>query len=235
MTRAVFFDVDFTLIHPGPVFQGPGYLRFCEKHGVGHCDPGAFAAAVSSASVLLDQSDDHAYDAQFFIRYIRHIIERMGGSGPALDGCAAEIYQEWAECDHFELYDDVLPVLQTLRGRGFLLGLISNTHRSLESFQSHFALEALISAAVSSREHGYNKPHPSIFRTALGRLAVAPEEAVMVGDSYLHDIEGARTIGMRGVLLRRAARGPLGPEDRRAATSEAVPVISSLSELPALL
>jgi HAD superfamily hydrolase (TIGR01509 family) len=235
VTRAVFFDVDFTLIYPGPTFQGQGYRQFCEKHGVGHCDPGAFSAAVSSASALLDESEDHAYDEGFFIRYIRHIIERMGGSGPALDACAAEIYQEWAACGHFQLYDDVLPVLQTLRARGFLLGLISNTHRSLESFQSHFELEGLISAAVSSREHGFNKPHPSIFRTALRLLAVAPEEAVMVGDSYLHDIEGARMIGMRGVLLRRAARGPLAPEDRQAATSEAVPVISSLAELPALL
>ena len=34
MTRAVFFDVDFTLIYPGPAFQGSGYARFCARHGV---------------------------------------------------------------------------------------------------------------------------------------------------------------------------------------------------------
>ena len=27
---AVFFDVDFTLIYPGPTFQGEGYAAFCE-------------------------------------------------------------------------------------------------------------------------------------------------------------------------------------------------------------
>jgi HAD superfamily hydrolase (TIGR01549 family) len=235
VTRAVFFDVDFTLIYPGPMFQGEGYRQFCAKHGIGSCDASAFPAAVTSASAMLDESEDHAYDAGFFIRYIRHIIERMGGSGPAIDACAAEIYREWAACHHFELYDDVLPVLRTLRSRGFLLGLISNTHRSLESFQSHFELDELISATVSSSEHGYNKPHPSIFRTALRLLAVAPDEAVMVGDSYTHDIEGARTIGMRGVLLRRTARGPLGFEESCATRTSAVPVISTLSELPALL
>ena len=31
---AVFFDVDFTLIYPGPTFQGEGYQRFCAAHGI---------------------------------------------------------------------------------------------------------------------------------------------------------------------------------------------------------
>ena len=33
-TLAVFFDVDFTLIYPGPAFQGEGYRTFCERHGM---------------------------------------------------------------------------------------------------------------------------------------------------------------------------------------------------------
>ena len=235
MTRAVFFDVDFTLIYPGPVFQGEGYRQFCAKHGITTCNPDAFVAAVASASALLDDSDDHAYDAGFFIRYIRHIIEQMsGGSGPAVDACAEEIYREWAACRHFALYDDALPAMRTLRARGLKLGLISNTHRSLDSLCSHFELDQLVAAAVSSCEHGYNKPHPSIFRTALKLLAVDPADAVMVGDSYRHDIEGARTVGMRGVLLRRGGRSPV-EDGYREGEAAGVPVISSLSELPSLL
>jgi putative hydrolase of the HAD superfamily len=235
VVRAVFFDVDFTLIYPGPAFQGEGYRQFCAKHGIDRCDPSAFTAAVTSASALLDDSDDHAYDARFFVRYIRHIIERMGGAGPAVDGCAEEIYREWAACHHFELYDDVLPTLRTLRARGYLLGLISNTHRSLEAFRSHFDLDELISAAVASCEHGFNKPHPSIFGTALRLLAVSPDEAVMVGDSVAHDIEGARAVGMKAVLLRRAVQGPTRPDGPVGRPGDSVPVISTLSELPALL
>lgn len=235
MTRAVFFDIDFTLIYPGPTFQGEGYRQFCEKYGVGSCDATAFSAAVSSASTLLHDSEDHAYDPAVFLRYIRHIIERMGGTGPAIDQCAGEIYREWAACQHFELYNDVLPALRTLRAGGLRLGLISNTHRSLGSFQSHFELDDLVSVAVSSCEHGYNKPHPSIFRTALRLMSVEPEEAVMVGDSFRHDIEGARAVGMRGVLLRRGVETPDGAELPNAAGRDNGPVIASLSELPALL
>jgi putative hydrolase of the HAD superfamily len=234
VTRAVFFDVDFTLIYPGPVFQGEGYRQFCERHGLSGCDPAAFGAAVASASVLLEDAGDHAYDAGFFIRYIRHIIGRMGGAGPSIDACAEEIYREWAACHHFALYDDALPALRALRDRGLLIGLISNTHRSLDALRSHFELDELIAVTVSSSEHGYNKPHPSIFRAAMTLLSVAPEDAVMVGDNYKHDIVGARAVGMRGVLLRRAGRGAI--DDGYCGDSACdVPVISSLAELPAII
>ena len=44
MTRAVLFDVDFTLIYPGPTFQGEGYQAFCARHGMA-VDPARFNAA----------------------------------------------------------------------------------------------------------------------------------------------------------------------------------------------
>jgi putative hydrolase of the HAD superfamily len=233
--RAVFFDVDFTLIYPGPFFQADGYRDFCARHGIDNCDPRAYDAAVASASALLDESDDLAYDPGLFLRYIRHLIERMGGSGPNLDRCAAEVYREWAVCHHFKLYDDVLPTFRDLRMKGLRLGLISNTHRSLGDFASHFELDGLVSGWVSSSEHGFNKPHPSIFRTALNLLGVEAGEAVMVGDSYRHDIEGARSVGMRGILLRRSA----APEDALRPGGVSLPpdvaVVRSLSGVPPLL
>ena len=51
-----------------------------------------------------------------------------------------EIYDEWAHCHHFELYDDVPAVLGALAAAGVRIGLISNSHRCLESFQEHFDL-----------------------------------------------------------------------------------------------
>jgi HAD superfamily hydrolase (TIGR01549 family) len=225
-TRAVFFDVDFTLIYPGPTFQGEGYRRFCAAHGI-EVDVARFGAAVRAASSILDFQQDHVYEHDVFVRYVRRIIEQMGGSGPRLDECARHIYGEWAACQHFFLYDDVPEALRTLAARGIKLGLISNTHRSLASFQQHFELDGLISAAISSAEHGFLKPHPSIFGTALNLAGVAAEASVMVGDSLTHDIAGALGVGMRGVLVHRS------PEPIEAPAG--VPVIRSLAELPGLL
>jgi putative hydrolase of the HAD superfamily len=225
MTRAVFFDVDFTLIYPGPTFQGTGYRDFCARHGV-VIDPVKFDAAVASASSLLDD-DSGIFDPDVFIRYTRRIIEAMGGSGSAVDFAARDIYDEWSACHHFFMYEDVPEVLRTLRDAGVKIGLISNTDRCLSSFQTHFALEGLFDATLSSSMHGYMKPHPSIFEAALRQLDVTAEQAVMVGDSLLHDIHGARRMGMRAVLVSRSGRAQACPPD--------VPVIRSLRELPALL
>jgi putative hydrolase of the HAD superfamily len=227
MTRAVFFDVDFTLIYPGPTFQGDGYQRFCAQYGI-DVEPSRFADAVLAASAILDDQQDHIYDPDIFMRYTRRIIEGMGGTGPHLDACAGEIYEEWAACHHFELYDDVTPALRVLAARDIKVGLISNSHRCLTSFQRHFQLHGLIAAALSSSEHGYLKPHPSIFESALKLLDVAAAESVMVGDSLAHDIEGARRVGMRGILVQRSPGAA-------AAAPPDVPVIRDLSELSAHL
>jgi putative hydrolase of the HAD superfamily len=228
---AVFFDVDFTLIRPGPTFQGVGYQAFCARYGIG-VDPARFETAVASALRLLDDLDDDAYRRDLFIAFTRHIIEQMGGSGPRLDACAEEIYREWAACHHFELYDEVPQVLQELSRAGLRIGLISNTERCLQSFQSHFELRGLIAAAISSFEHGYMKPHPSIFAAALARIGARPDQAVMVGDSLRQDIEGALAAGMRAIWLRR---GTAAPATEHEVTGRGVRVIGSLRELPGML
>lgn len=224
--KAVFFDVDFTLIYPGPTFQGEGYAQFCASHGI-DVDPAMFADAVLGASPVLNEEQDHIYDADIFVRYTRRIIEGMGGKGDRLDACAQEMYREWAACQHFFLYDDVTPALLELAARRVKVGLITNSHRSLASFQQHFELHGLIAAAISSSEHGYLKPHPSIFEAALKLVDVPAAESVMVGDSFPHDIEGARRVGMRGILVQRSPGGTPPPAD--------VPVIRDLSELSKLL
>ena len=199
---AVFFDVDFTLIYPGPMFQGEGYRAFCARYGM-EVDPAKFATAVANAAPLLDGPEDSAYNADIFIAYTRHIIEQMGGCGPHLNACAREIYDEWAACQHFELYDDVPVALRSLAGAGLRIGLISNTQRCLTSFQSHFELEGFIAAAVSSYEHGYMKPHPSIFSAA---LAARRRTAGRSGDGWRQ-----RAARRRRRDPRRHARGIAAP------------------------
>ena len=227
-TAAVFFDVDFTLIHPGPRFQGIGYQENCARHGIA-VEATCFEAAVAGAASVLD-SADALYDPDLYLQYTRRIIELMGGTGPDLDRVAREMYDDWAHNHHFSLYDDVPDALRALVGGGVRLGLISNSHRCLASFQSHFELEGLISATVSSVDHGFMKPHPSIFRAALAMLDVAADESVMVGDSLSHDAIGATKAGLRGVWL---ARGESDPPARPVPAG--IGVIRSLAELPGLV
>ena len=229
--RAVLFDVDFTLIQPGPMFRAEGYHAFCARYGI-TVDPSRFQHAVAAAAPLLDGPEDSPYDAELFVEYTRHIIESMGGNGVAVDACAREIYDEWASNHHFELYDDVPAALEGLAAAEIRVGVISNSHRPLEAFLSHFDLEHVISAAVSSASHGLMKPHPSIFQAALQLLGVAPADSVMVGDHVRQDVEGALRVGMHAVLLHRSHQPH---REAEALAAIGVPTIASLQELPAIL
>jgi putative hydrolase of the HAD superfamily len=225
--KAVFFDVDFTLIHPGPRFHGPGYAEVCAVHGV-VVDAARFDAAVARALPILDDHDDPVYDHALFIRYTAAIIEHMGGRGEAVAVAAAEIYDAWALNHHFDLYDDVHDVLPALAGRGLRLGVISNSHRSLEAFTQHFALDRYVRTHVSAHPNRRMKPHRSIFEAALADAGVHADEALMVGDSLRADVEGALAAGLRAVWLRRAG-------DVVVTDAAPAPVIRRLDELPAII
>ncbi|MGE3188327.1 MAG: HAD family hydrolase [Vicinamibacterales bacterium] len=227
MVSTIFFDVDFTLIFPGPTFQGEGYRRFCAAHGVG-VEVARFDEAVAAASFILDEVEEPFYDDWLFVHYTARIIEEMGGRGPKVVEAARDIYREWASNHHFEMYDDVAPAFETLRARSYHIGVISNSHRSLDAFADHFKLNGFIRAAVSSSEHGYMKPHRSIFDEALRRADVPAGQALMVGDSLTADVEGALAAGMRAVQLRRSGDVPT-----RVPPGE--PLIRTLLDLPDLL
>jgi len=66
-----------------------------------------------------------------------------------------------------------------------------------------FGLWPHVDVLVTSEECGVAKPDPAIFEHALERLGVGVDEAVMVGDSWINDIEGAAGIGMRAIWLNR--------------------------------
>jgi len=227
VVRAVFFDVDFTLIHPGPRFHGPGYAATCAEHGVA-VDATRFDEAVSRTLPMLDDLADPLYDHDLFINYTAAVIEQMGGAGDGVKRAAAEIYEAWAANHHFDLYDDVQEVIPALAARGVALGVISNSHRSLEAFTEHFALDRYVRTHVSAHPGRYMKPHPSIFAAALASAGVAAGEAVMVGDSLKADVHGALGAGLRAVWLRRSG-------DDSTARPGHVPLIRRLHELPPLL
>lgn len=213
------------------MFRGEGYRAFAVRYGM-EADADRFEAAVASAASLLEGPDEAPYDAEMFVAYTRHILEQMGACGPRIDACAREMYAEWAACQHFALYDEVPGVLRELASAGIRIGLISNSHRCLASFESHFDLQGLIAASISSSEHGRMKPHPSIFTAALQLVDVPAGEAAMVGDSVRQDVEGALRAGMRAILVHRAGVPPPAADDLRA---RGVEIVSSLRELPNLL
>ena len=57
---------------------------------------------------------------------------------------------------------------------------------------------------IGSVHVGFKKPMPEIFQMALTALSVGPDQAIMVGDNWEDDVEGAKKAGIRGIHLNRA-------------------------------
>jgi putative hydrolase of the HAD superfamily len=203
--RAVLFDVDFTLAKPGPELGPEGYRRRAEQFGL-RLDPARYEEARAAAVAALQRHPELVHDEEIWIEFTERIVRGMGGDGERARECAVAVERAWEEHGNFDLYEDALPVLDELRRAGLRLGLVSNGARDLEAFVVHHGLN--VDVAVGSRAHGWTKPHETIFRAALERLGVQPEEAAMVGDSLEDDVDGARALGMRAFLVDRENRYP---------------------------
>jgi putative hydrolase of the HAD superfamily len=208
--RAVLFDVDFTLCRPGPELSPERYARIAARHGV-ELDVAAYETAREAAVLNIKRHPELLHDDSIWHRFTEEIFVGMGGPDEIASECATEIERGWEISENFELYEDVLPVLDDLRLHGLRLALVSNGIRDLREFVAHHRLD--VDAIVDSRTHGRVKPHPTIFQAALTQLGVQADEAVMVGDSLEEDVEGARALGMRAILVDRDGRYP--DEDER--------------------
>jgi putative hydrolase of the HAD superfamily len=202
--RAVIFDVDFTIAKPGPDLGPEGYRRLGERHGL-TLDPDRYDDARREAFAELKRHPELDHDEEIWVLFTQRIIEGMGGTGDTY-AAAVEMEGAWSRADHFDLYEDALPTLEALRERGLKLGLLSNTARDLDEFVAHHHLG--VDAVLTSRAHGKTKPHAAIFRRILELLDVPAEDALMVGDTLEDDVEGARAVGMRAVLVDREGRYP---------------------------
>ena len=121
-------------------------------------------------------------------------------------------------------------VLEALSGR-YRLAVVSNSLSCLpRKILEDAGLTRYFQAIIISGEVGWRKPHERIFRMALGRLGLPPEQVVHVGNSPSEDVAGAKAVGMKAILL-------LGPEASEPAAWEAQPdlVITSLRQLPRAL
>lgn len=209
MLRAVLLDVDYTLCRPGPELGPESYVRVGARHGL-ELDPERYAEARERAIAGFHRHPDLLHDEELWVAFTERIVQGMGGTGRATRACAAELEGAWENSANFDLYDDVFPVLEELRRHDLKLGLISNGVRDLNAFARDHRLD--VDVAIGSRDHGWTKPHESIFRAALEALGVTADEAAMVGDSLGDDVEGARALGIRAFLVDRENRYPDVPD-----------------------
>ena len=111
-------------------------------------------------------------------------------------------YEHFAEADVWEIYPEVMEVLELLHGR-FLLAVLSNFDGRLRVILERLGISRFFSSIFISSELGADKPDPEIFRRALTFVRAEPCEIVHVGDDPARDWEAAARAGLQVFRLKR--------------------------------
>jgi putative hydrolase of the HAD superfamily len=106
-----------------------------------------------------------------------------------------------------------------------VVGAVSNWVWNLPELLHALDLVKHFDFIAASSRIGFEKPHPRIFEWALEQAKADPAAVIHVGDHVDADIEGARSVGIAGVLIDRAGR------HTRSDVPDGVPIIASLEEL----
>jgi putative hydrolase of the HAD superfamily len=111
-------------------------------------------------------------------------------------------YEHFAEAGVWELYPDVIEVLENLRDR-FQLAVISNFDGRLRMILEQLGISRFFPHVFISSEIGADKPDPEIFRRALKLIGLPPNEVLHVGNDPERDWKAATAAGLSIFELER--------------------------------
>ena len=204
--RAIFFDAGNTLIFPrieelAQELTAQGYpatvedFRAADRQGRAKLDEILWPLLRQGQ---LPRTVDHVY----WNEYLRALMEQVhvpeAKRGDVMERLGAR-FRELSFWSH--VFPETPGFLDSLRARGYYLGVISNSMGWIEEQLGNVGLARRFDTILDSAVVGIEKPHPGIFRVALERAGVRAAEAIFVGDTYATDIGGAQLAGLRGVLF----------------------------------
>ena len=109
-----------------------------------------------------------------------------------------------------DLYSDTKPVLEELHG-AYKLAIVSNGLNQAR-VSRRLGIGHYFEEIIGSWHVGLKKPMPQIFHMGLAAVGGSPDEAVMVGDTWGPDIEGAEAVGIKAIHIVRDGQPSPSPD-----------------------
>jgi 2-haloacid dehalogenase len=192
--RWVLFDLNGTLLDPGCI---------AESLGGEDADREIVAKAFSGALLLSMAATLSGSAYRPLDEYLAATLERelhAHGRAPSAVADAA------ARASAMDPFDDADAALQTLGDSGLRLGVLTNsTSGGADASLRHAGLRERFEIVIGSEAVGVFKPHPDVYRRALSRLAVQPQDVCLVA-AHAWDLMGAKREGFRTGWVARAER-----------------------------
>lgn len=130
---------------------------------------------------------------------VRAALFSLGLSDTRQADALADYYSDLHHRSLF-LFDGVHQALQTLRGWGVTLSVITNGRSQTQREKlARFQLTPYFDDIFISEEVGHEKPEPEIYRKALQACGHAPADVWMVGDHLVWDVQAPQQLGIFAV------------------------------------
>ena len=211
--KAIFFDFDGTLAEDGDSIKdalSQACVVVCSRWP--ELNPAEVAVIYRQVSDVVwgdfDRRLRHLPSAEATLAAVWHqTLARWGFHDPRVEQEAAEIYWQY-RLRTCKSYPDALPLLQNLTGH-FHLSVLTNGVPAMQRAKLvATGLAPFFQRVFVGGDFAYGKPDQTIFRAALEAADCRPDQALHVGDSLVHDIAGARSVGIHSVWLNRRGLDP---------------------------
>ena len=227
--RAVFLDIGDTVMRPNPPWEAVYAIAFGEFGVDVEMDElhAALRRAYHHGGWGIDDVGFAPTEEESFRRTVE--IDAAAIAELGLDPMPEAFFRRLAELfmvtSHWHIFPDAYGALGALKERGLIVGAVSNWVWNLPELLHALDLVRHFDFIAASSRVGFEKPHPRIFEWALEQAKADADQVIHVGDHLLADVEGARAVGIGGVLIDRFGRHD------QADVPDDIPVIASLDEL----
>ena len=166
----------------------------------------SFAAAERMAFPGVEPSAIPALEYRWWKAVVSETFERIGAleKFADFDQFCGDLYDYFKTPAPWRVYPDTLPSLVRWQSMGIELGIISNFDSRLHRVLDVLGLSAYFQTVTLSTEVGAAKPAAKIFQIALAKHHCAANQAWHIGDSEAEDYAGAKTVGMKAILVARS-------------------------------
>ena len=187
--RTVFFDAGFTLLYPSPSILGV-CQQVSQKLGL-HVDLDQLQKGLPNAEYFrFRQSQpsrqtwaDEQSIADFWFSYYMNLLQPLMAKYEQkhLEQFVCAITEEFEKHTTWQVYPDVKLTLETLRTKGYSLGVISDWNIALGPLLRRFDLTPYFDCLVISAVARHAKPSPTLYNMALERANAIPDYTIHIG------------------------------------------------------
>jgi len=219
--KAVFFDLDNTLID---------FMRMkkisCEAAISAMIDAGLQTEKQKAYDLLFELYGVHGIEhGEIFQEFLKKV---MGKIDYRILSRGINAYRKM-QVGYLEPYPHVRSTLIALKGKGLILGIVSDAPRMKAWMRlTEMGLADFFDVVVTLDDTGKRKPSKMPFQAASKELKILPAQILFVGDNPSRDIEGAKKVGMKTCL---AKYGQIFPDTKTKADFE----IFDIQELVGLI